>query len=127
MLTQPGRQEEVYGEKFRMNLSFNDPTLACTARMFLIDLTGNKTHIFDFGVKNACAEYHWASWGNRSVIAIKENIRFTYSSGKLSPPSADFGDGTPLLRRDPVDDAAQRNWPGRLLKPEPTNRGTFLD
>ena len=86
-----------------------DPSLACPARTFLIDLTGNKPRVFAFGVKNACAEYHWASWGKkRSVIAIKENIRFTYSNGKLMPPPPDFGDGIPLVRRYPED---QRNWP----------------
>lgn len=91
---------------------FNDPTLSCPARMFLIDLTGIQPRVFAFGVKNACAEYHWASWGKkRSVIAIKENIRFTYSNGKLTPPPADFGDGIPLLRRYPEDAQSQRNWP----------------
>ena len=89
-----------------------DPNLACPARMFLIDLTNNKPRVFAFGVKNACAEYHWASWGKkRSVIAIKENIRFTYSNGKLTPPPPDFGDGIPLVRRYPEDAASQRNWP----------------
>ena len=77
--------------------------------MYLIDLTGHKPRVFAFGVKNACAEYHWASWGKkRSVIAIKENIRFTYSNGKLTPPPSDFGDGIPLVRRYSED---QRNWP----------------
>ena len=87
----------------------SDAALACPARMYLVDLTGNKPRVFAFGVKNACAEYHWASWGKkRSVIAIKENIRFTYNNGKLTPPPPDFGDGIPLVRRYPED---QRNWP----------------
>lgn len=86
-----------------------DNDLACPSRMFLIDLTGDKPHVYAFGVKNACAEYHWASWGKmRSVIAIKENIRFTYSNGKLTPPPADFGDGTPVNIRPPAD---PRSWP----------------
>lgn len=86
-----------------------DNDLACPSRMFLIDLTGTKPHVYAFGVKNACAEYHWASWGKkRSIIAIKENIRFTYSNGKLTPPPADFGDGTPVNIRPPAD---PRSWP----------------
>jgi hypothetical protein len=89
-----------------------DPSLYCPNRMFLIDLTGEKPRVFAFGVKNACAEYHWASWGKkRSVIAIKENIRFTYSNGKLSPPPDDFGDGTPLSRRYPEDGKPPRVSP----------------
>lgn len=92
--------------------SASDPKMACPAHMYLIDLTGTKPRVFAFGVKNACAEYHWASWGKkRSVIAIKENIRFSYSNGKLNPPPADFGDGTPLLRRYTEDVKSQRNWP----------------
>lgn len=88
------------------------PDLACSPRTFLIDLTGDKPRVFAFGVKNACAEYHWASWGKkRSVIAIKDNIRFTYSNSKLSPPPNDFGDGTPLSRRYPEDGKPQRLWP----------------
>lgn len=90
----------------------SDPTLNCPPRMFLIDLTSDTPHVFAFGVKNACAEYHWASWGKkRSVIAIKDNIRFTYSNGKLSPPPDDFGDGTPLSRRYPEDGKPPRLWP----------------
>jgi hypothetical protein len=80
--------------------------------MFLIDLTGDKPRVYAFGVKNACAEYQWASWGKKhSVIAIKDNIRFTYSNGKLNPPPDDFGDGTPLSRRYPEDGKPQRLWP----------------
>jgi hypothetical protein len=90
----------------------SDPTLFCPARMFLIDLTGDKPRVYAFGVKNACAEYQWASWGKKhSVIAIKDNIRFTYSNGKLNPPPDDFGDGTPLSRRYPEDGKPQRLWP----------------
>lgn len=82
----------------------NDPQLFCPARMFLIDLTGKAPRVFAFGIKNACAEYHWASWGKkRSVIAVKYNIRFTYHNGKLLPPPNDFGDGEPLSRRFPED------------------------
>lgn len=89
-----------------------DPTLYCPTRMFLIDLTGDKSRVYAFGVKNACAEHHWASWGKkRSVIAIKDNIRFTYSNGKFSPPPNDFGDGTPLSRRYPEDGKPQKLWP----------------
>lgn len=81
-----------------------DSNFACPINMYLIDLTGTAPRVFAFGIKNACAEYHWASWGKkRSVIAIKENVRFTYSNGKLIPPPADFGDGMPLSRRFPED------------------------
>lgn len=90
----------------------SDIDLACPARMFLLDLTGTKPHVYAFGVKNACAEYHWSSWGKkRSVIAIKDNIRFTYSKGKLTPPPDDFGDGSPFSRRFPEDGKPLRMWP----------------
>ena len=89
-----------------------DPELSCSSQIFLIDLTSTKPHVYAFGIKNACAEYHWASWGKkRSVIAIKDNIRFTYSNGNLSSPPDDFGDGTPLSRRFPEDGKSLRMWP----------------
>jgi hypothetical protein len=46
---------------------FTDPNLGCPARMFLIDLSSDKPRVYAFGVKNACAEYHWASWGKNTV------------------------------------------------------------
>jgi hypothetical protein len=90
----------------------SDPNLGCPARMFLIDLSSDKPRVYAFGVKNACAEYHWASWGKKhSVIAIKDNIRFTYSNGKLTPPPPDFGDGTPISRSISTDNKPVRMWP----------------
>jgi len=40
-----------------------------------------------FGVKKACNEFHWASWGEkRSVVALKSNVRFAYENGKMTSP-----------------------------------------
>lgn len=59
----------------------------CPDRIYFIDLSSKPEKIYAFGVKKACNEFHWASWGaKRSVIAIKNNVRFVYESGKLIPP-----------------------------------------
>lgn len=68
----------------------NDSNLGCTGRLFLLDLTGAKPRVFAFGVRNACNEFHWASWGKkRSVIAIKRNVKFIYENGKMTLPKKD--------------------------------------
>ena len=47
-------------------------------------------HAFKFGVANANNEFQWASWGkNVSVIALKNNVKFVYKDGKITPPKAD--------------------------------------
>jgi hypothetical protein len=52
-------------------------------------MTSRPVKVFAFGVKTACNEFHWASWGkNRSVIALKKNVEFVYENGKLIPPKA---------------------------------------
>lgn len=62
----------------------------CQGELKLVDFTGATPRVFRFGVKNACNEFHWASWGARtSVIALKENVRFVYAEGVLSPPQKD--------------------------------------
>jgi hypothetical protein len=61
----------------------------CDANLYLIDLTHQPVKVIAFGVKNACNEFHWASWGDkRSVIALKSNVKFVYENGKLTPPAA---------------------------------------
>lgn len=61
----------------------------CPANFYLIDLSQQPVKVIAFGVKNACNEFHWASWGDkRSVIALKSNVKFTYENGKLTPPAA---------------------------------------
>lgn len=63
-------------------------TTACARTLYLLDLSGSPPKVFSFGVKNACNEFHWASWGDkRSVIALKHNVKFVYESGKLTPPA----------------------------------------
>ncbi len=60
---------------------------ACAGRLYLVDFNLKPPKVLAFGVKNACNEFHWASWGRkRSVIAIKNNVRFVYENGKLIPP-----------------------------------------
>lgn len=67
-----------------------DDKTGCAANLFLLDLTGQAPRVFRFGVRNACNTYHRVSWGKqRSVIAIKNNVRFTYSAGRLIPPAHD--------------------------------------
>lgn len=60
---------------------------ACAGRLYLVDFNIKPPRVLAFGVKKACNEFHWASWGvKRSVIAIKKNVRFVYENGKLIPP-----------------------------------------
>lgn len=62
---------------------------ACPKQLYLVDLSQNPAKVIAFGVKNACNEFHWASWGERrSVIALKHNVKFTYENGKITPPKA---------------------------------------
>jgi hypothetical protein len=61
----------------------------CPGNLYLVDLSQQPVKVIAFGVKNACNEFHWASWGDkRSVIALKNNVKFTYENGKLTPPAA---------------------------------------
>lgn len=67
----------------------SDPTTGCAPRLYLLDMRGGKVRAMAFGVKNACNEFSWASWGDkRSVIALKKNVSFVYENGKLIPPKA---------------------------------------
>lgn len=61
----------------------------CARQLYLLDLAKAPIKIIAFGVRNACNEFHWASWGEkRSVIALKKNVSFVYENGKLTPPPA---------------------------------------
>ena len=54
----------------------------CTENMFFLDLSDKLIRIFKFGVRNACNEFHWASWGkSAAVIALKTNVKFSYKNG----------------------------------------------
>lgn len=60
----------------------------CPDRLYLVDLSREPVKIIAFGVKKACNEFHWASWGSkRSVIALKKNVKFTYENGKMALPA----------------------------------------
>lgn len=62
----------------------------CPKQIYLLDLSVAPPKVFAFGVTAACNQFHWASWGKkRSVIAIKDNVRFIYANGKLAAPAAD--------------------------------------
>lgn len=64
----------------------------CPDRLYLIDLSMTPVKVIAFGVKKACNEFHWASWGEkRSVIALKHNVKFTYENGKITVPTAGEG------------------------------------
>lgn len=42
-----------------------------------------------FGVKKACNEFHWASWNEkRSVLSLKNNVKFVYENGKMTLPAS---------------------------------------
>jgi hypothetical protein len=61
----------------------------CPDRLYLIDLSMKPVKVIAFGVKKACNEFHWASWGEkRSVIALKNNVSFVYENGKITPPAS---------------------------------------
>lgn len=61
----------------------------CASELYLVDIGRPSPKIIAFGVRKACNEFHWASWGaKRSVIAIKNNVRFVYENGKLIPPAS---------------------------------------
>ena len=65
------------------------PETGCPDRLYLIDLSVRPVKVIAFGVKKACNELHWASWGEkRSVIALKNNVKFTYENGKMTLPPA---------------------------------------
>lgn len=60
---------------------------ACPDHLYLIDLSQSPVNVIAFGVKKACNEFHWASWGEkRSVIALKRNVKFIYENGKMILP-----------------------------------------
>ena len=64
----------------------------CPDRLYRIDLSMTPVKVMAFGVKKACNEFHWASWGEkRSVIALKHNVKFTYENGKMTLPTAGEG------------------------------------
>jgi hypothetical protein len=45
--------------------------------------------VIAFGVKKACNEFQWASWGEkRSVVALKNNVKFVYENGTVKLPKA---------------------------------------
>jgi len=86
--------QSLYGDraadKTRMHWIYeSEPQMktGCSERLYLIDLAYKPPKVFAFGVKSACNEFHWASWGaKRSVIALKHNVKFIYENGKLIPP-----------------------------------------
>lgn len=65
-----------------------DEATACPKRLYLVDIGMSPPKVFAFGVKGACNQFDWASWGaKRSVIAIKNNVRFVYEGGQLKAPA----------------------------------------
>lgn len=68
-----------------------DSKTGCPANLFLLDFNGKSPRVFRFGVQHACNTFKQASWGKRSVIAIKHNVHFYYTAGRLTPPAHDAG------------------------------------
>lgn len=67
-----------------------DAVTNCTGRVYMLDVSTKPPAVFAFGAKNTCNQFNWASWSkNGGVIVLKENVRFQYKAGRLSPPSAD--------------------------------------
>lgn len=67
-----------------------DPKTFCPASLYFLDLSTKPPTAITFGVKNACNKFQWAKWSqNGSVIALKNNVRFRYKNGKLTPPEPD--------------------------------------
>jgi hypothetical protein len=60
----------------------------CAKGLYLLDLSAGSPKVTLFGVRGACNQFHWASWGKRSVIAIKNNVRFVYEDGKFTLPAS---------------------------------------
>ena len=79
-------------DKERVRWIFRGDSLqetGCPDRHYLIDLSLTPVKVIAFGVKKACNEFHWASWGEkRSVIALKNNVKFTYENGKMTLPAS---------------------------------------
>lgn len=74
-------------KSLRIYTSGAPTSTGCAGRLYLIDFKAVPPNVLAFGVKKACNEFHWASWGaKRSVIAIKNNVSFVYETGKLLPP-----------------------------------------
>jgi hypothetical protein len=77
-------------EKTRTYLIFSGKAkqnTGCPSHLYLIDLSKQPVKVIAFGIKKACNTFHWASWGeNRSIIALKNNVKFTYENGKMTLP-----------------------------------------
>lgn len=85
-----GRETRDDSKRLYVLSSASSPRTHCTENLFLLDLSTTQPRVFRFGVRHACNDYHWASWGKqRSVIAIKNNVRFVYANGRLTPPRHD--------------------------------------
>ena len=69
----------------------NSTETACPKSLYLVDISFAPPKLFMFGVKGACTEFHWSSWGKvRSIIAVKNNVKFNYENDKLTPPTKDI-------------------------------------
>lgn len=67
----------------------SNSSTGCAPKLYLLDMRSQPAKAFSFGVKNACNEFHWASWGEkRSVIALKKNVSFVYENGRITLPPA---------------------------------------
>lgn len=91
LLQEPFLAEELNNKKRSLWILSGKPVSAtgCAPSIYLIDLSMQPVKVIAFGVKKACNEFHWASWGERrSVIALKNNVKFTYENGKMTLPAS---------------------------------------
>lgn len=66
----------------------SSPQTGCAPRLYLVDFSTKPAKVIAFGVKKACNEFHWASWGDkRSVTALKKNVKFVYENGVMTLPN----------------------------------------
>ena len=64
-------------------------TTGCPSQLFLIDLQQQPFKTIAFGVKKACNQFQSASWGEkRSVLSLKNNVKFIYENGKMTLPAS---------------------------------------
>jgi len=83
-----------------------DPVTTCRKSLYLLDFSKKPGKVISFGVKNACSNFEWVSWGTkRSVIALVHNVRFIYENGRMIPPKGgeDLWVAIESGHGDPVD------------------------
>jgi hypothetical protein len=99
----------------------NHSANGCENRHYLVDVSMSPPRVFAFGINKHCTDFDWASWGKkRSVIALKDNLRFQYDNGKLTPPETFVRENGRLV---PAGKAIENSQAG---KPATYDDGVFF-